>query len=132
MVVDIVRRLPGTPTWKSIVRAIGEATGATYSRQALQAHPPIKAAYDARQEGEPASKGGPRLSARAQATMERETNYKRRISSLEEEVALYREKFVLWSYNAYARGLSEKLFERDLPVIDRARSKRTVSKRRAK
>ena len=123
--MDIIRRMPGTPTWQRIVRAVGEETSFAYTRQALQAHAPIKAAYDDRRRGDPAVPGGPRLSARARATIEREKGYKRQIVELQAELARYRDKFVLWSHNAYARGLSEQLFERDLPPIDRARSRRS-------
>ena len=128
-IVDVIRRMPGTPTWQRIARAVGEETGFAYTRQALQAHAPIKDAYDARRRGEPAVPGGPRLSARARATIEREEGYKRRIAELQAELARYREKFILWSHNAHARGLSEQLFERDLPPIDRARSQRVKKKR---
>lgn len=123
--MDVIHRMPGTPTWQRIVRAVGEETGFAYTRQALQAHTPIKAVYDARRRGDPAMPGGPRLSARARATIEREEGYKQQIAELQAELARYREKFVLWSYNAFARDLSAQLFERDLPPIDRARSRRS-------
>ena len=117
--------MPGTPTWQRIVQAVGGETGFAYTRQALQAHAPIKAVYDARRRGDPAVPGGPRLSARARAAIEREKGYKRQIAELQAELARCREKFVLWSHNIYAQGLSEQLFERGLPPIDRARSRRS-------
>jgi len=131
-IVDVIRRLPGAPTWQRIVRAVGEETGARYTRQALQAHTPIKAMYDVRRCSDPDEPGGPRLSARARAVIERERGYKRRIAELEARLTLYNEKFVLWSHNAHARNLAEQLFQRDLPPLDRARSKRTGKKRGTK
>ena len=123
-IVAVIRRIPGTPTWQRIVQAVGEETSFAYTRQALQAHAPIKAAYDARRRGDPSIPSGPRLSARARATIEREKGYKRQIAELQAEVDQYREKFILWSHNAYVKNVSEQLFERDLPPIDRARSQR--------
>ena len=128
VIVDLVRRLPGTPTWARIVRAIGEETGAAYTRQALQAHAPIKAAYDSRRRGDPAAPAGPRLSARARSALDRDARMREEIIELRRQLDAYHERFVRWAHNAHARGLTESIFERDLPPINRARAR--SSKRR--
>ena len=60
-VVDVVRRIAGTVTWRRVESEVAEFLGHRYSRQALEAHPEVKAAYLDRKRGAPAADGRRRL-----------------------------------------------------------------------
>jgi hypothetical protein len=121
-VADTIRRMHGVPTWDRIVRAVAEEMSAKYTRQALQAHSPIKSAYDARKRGDPAALGGQRLSSRARAIHEREKRDRLKIVELQGIIDAYHDRFARWIMNAHNRNLSEAIFDHDLGRLNRKRT----------
>ncbi len=122
-IIDIIDNWPTEKlTWQGICQAAATVIGNTPTRQTLNAHASIKAAYDAKKRG--LKVHGPRTampSSLAVAAL--------RIARLQTENDALRskndallEQFVKWQYNAYKAGVKEHQMNADLPRIDRERT----------
>jgi hypothetical protein len=122
-VVGLIQAWPDSRiTWPLLVERVASYVGCSWSRQALERHSAIKAAYQAVRDGR---RGGTRTSPADPA----ETVLKRRLEALQAEVEglkrrleRYEERFVRYEYNAAKNGLSPGLLSQPLPPIDRGRT----------
>lgn len=121
-VIGIIRRMPEPVSWQGIVDAVERELGDAYTRQALSAHAPIRAAYDGRKRGEPARPGGPRLSQRARANKDRIDQLVAKVARAERERDACREAMARWAHNAFQFGMSEWELDAPLEAIDRSLS----------
>lgn len=122
-IIDVIHGWPAEKlTWQGICEACATVIGNTPTRQTLNAHAPIKEAYEAKKRG--LKVHGPRTampSSLAAAAL--------RIARLQGENDALRskndallEQFVKWQYNAYKHGVKERQLNADLPRIDRERT----------
>lgn len=113
-------------TWPALVEVIKAHLGKTWSRQALDRHPRIKDAFGLRKEalagGAPINRGGlPPDLQRAQEAIDRLEAENER---LRDENRRLMEQFARWSYNAHAKGVSERVLNQDLPQTGRVSTRR--------
>lgn len=123
LIVGILDGWSGKLTWGLLAEAIAKRTGAHYTRQALDKHARIKAAFQLRKE---------RLTGASRAM------HKRKLSEAETEALAQRyerlqaenerlvrennhllEQFQTWLYNAHLRGLTREYLNTPLPSVDR-------------
>lgn len=122
-IVDIIRGWPNEKlTWEGICDAAAKVLSLAPTRQTLNAHSAIKAAYAAQKSG--LKVHGPRTAMPSSLAVAAQ-----RIARLQTENDELRakndallEQFVKWQYNAYKHGLKESQLNAELPRIDRERS----------
>jgi len=109
-------------TWPAICDRSEALIGKKPTRQSLNAHEPIVAAYKAKKksllEGVPVR---PRP-ASLQAAAARIANLEAQLEEMREVNRRYKEQFTIWQYNAYKHGMKEHQLNQPLPKIDRERS----------
>ena len=123
VIIDIVNGWPSEKlTWQSICDAATKVIGNTPTRQTLNAHAPIKEAYEAKKNA--LKVHGPRTAMPSSLAVAAQ-----RIARLQTENDALRskndallEQFVKWQYNAYKHGVKEHQLNADLPRIDRERT----------
>ena len=125
-VQNIVGIIDGWPsqsmTWVALVDQVTAVLGHTWTRQALEKHEAIKAAYQrVRDDRRPGGKRQPTDPAEVLLTR-RVEGLKQEVEQLRRQVAGYEERFIRYQYNAYAQGMTPQELERPLPPIDRRRS----------
>jgi hypothetical protein len=117
-ILDIIDGWAGEPlTWAALTARIWQRLGATYTRQALHRHTRIAAAFS-RRRLEAASETGtkqPRGSVEVQKARESIARLQAKIERLEDENRALTEQFLVWLYNANARGVSVEQLNRALP-----------------
>lgn len=116
---NIIERWPRPITWNEIIAETARTLGHMWTRQALERHEAIKAAYAAKKDAP--SKPGPIDPAVALLT-ERVERQAQEIGRLEKLVESYKDLFIRYQYNAHARGITPAELEMPLPPIDRRRS----------
>lgn len=122
-IINIVNGWPSEKlTWQSICDAATKVIGSTPTRQTLNAHAPIKEAYEAKKNG--LKVHGPRTAMPSSLAVAAQ-----RIARLQTENDALRskndallEQFVKWQYNAYKHGVKEHQLNAKLPRIDRERT----------
>lgn len=106
-------------TWDWVCDTAVKVVGKRPTRQSLNMHTRIKAAFKNKKErlksGAGEIKTPPSLTVAAQRIKRLEEENAR----LKKENKLFLEQFVVWQYNAYRNGLSEVQLNYPLPVIDR-------------
>ncbi|NUB24268.1 hypothetical protein [Azospirillum brasilense] len=116
---NIIERWPRPITWNEIIAESAKHLGHTWTRQALERHEAIKAAYAAKRDARP--EPCPIDPAVALLTQQVERQVQE-IGRLERLVESYKDLFIRYQYNAYARGITPAELEMPLPPIDRRRS----------
>jgi hypothetical protein len=125
-VVTLLETWRGPLTWDLLVQRVGILLGRSYSRQALDSHPAIKATYQALKRRTRAVRDSLRkgkattdeLPPELAAALQRVDAAELRIQALEQIIEGYRGKFVRWLYNARNAGMTEEQLNADLPPID--------------
>ena len=122
----IVELIDGWPseklTWEKLCDGARDVVGKRPTRQSLNSHKAIRDAYVARKKG--LRRQGIRVVRPANLTMaaERLRNLEAKVEKLRLENNTLLERFVVWQYNAYKHGLSDRDLNEPLPRIDRDRS----------
>ncbi len=125
-VVTLVEAWEGPLTWERLVERTALVLGRSYTRQALDGHESIKAAYQARKrrirmirdslrKGKATSDEMPPELA---AALRRAVAAEVRVAGLEQVIEGYRRKFICWLYNARNSGLTEEQLNAPLPATD--------------
>lgn len=122
-VVCLIQDWPATRiTWPLLVSRVAAHVGHKWTRQALEKHEAIKAAYQGVRDGK-------RASARGAPVDPAEIVMGRRVEALQQEVerlrrqlAAYEERFVRYEYHAAKNGLTPGQLGAPLPPIDRGRT----------
>ncbi|MFD2262591.1 hypothetical protein ACFSM5_06805 [Lacibacterium aquatile] len=119
VICEFIRGWPRAITWEEIVIEAERRLHANWTRQALEKHAEIKAAYQAKRDQTPAHQPiDPAIRILKERIKSLEDDKRR----LEAEIELYKGTFVRYQYNAHARGISPEELDRPLPPIDRNRS----------
>lgn len=117
-ILDIVDGWTGVPlTWTALADRIRQRLGATYTRQTLHRHYRIAAAFARRRlevAAQPAT-SRPRGSIEMQKAREAIARLQAKIDRLEAENRSFTEQFLVWLYNANARGVTVEQLNRPLP-----------------
>lgn len=119
ILIDLIDAWSEKLTWDALCDKGAEVLGFRPTRQTLNNHKAVKAAFDAKKIHQ---KTGLMPSKRPESLAIAE----QRIRKLESEVARltyenerFIEQFIRWQYNAQKRGISKALLDDHLPVIDR-------------
>ncbi|SKD04695.1 hypothetical protein SAMN05445504_9288 [Burkholderia sp. CF099] len=126
-IVGILDEWSGKLTWSLLCTAISRRLRQKYTRQALHAHEPIRAAFGRRKGALPdaaPTRNCPVVSAEEVHRL-REQNER-----LQKQLDAFRDKFVVWAYNAHAKGLTEADLQRPLPRVDRDRTDELKARRK--
>lgn len=125
-VTAIVNMIDGWPkdklTWNDICEAALKIIGSTPTRQTLNAHALIKAAYEARKSGLKVSAPKTAMPSSLAVAAQRISRLQIENESLRAKNDALLEQFVKWQYNAYKHGVKEHQLNADLPRIDRERT----------
>ena len=123
-IVSLIESWPETRiTWPLLVRHVEGFVGHTWTRQALERHEVIKAAYQAaRNGGRGAAVRRGSGGATEEVLLRRIEALQGEIERLKQQIATYQERFTRHEYNAHARGISPAELGMPLPPIDRGRT----------
>ena len=125
-VIEVIRTWSsGKMTWELICESV--VIGTKPTRQTLNAHSQIKAAFVAKKSG--LKVHGPRTSMPSSLTVaaQRIAHQQCEIDELKTINARLFEQFVKWQYNAYKRGVTEDQLNQSLTRIDRERTDKKTS-----
>jgi len=123
-IVSLIESWPETRiTWPLLVRHVEGFVGHAWTRQALERHEAIKAAYQAARDGRRGTavrrgSGG----ATEEVLLRRVESLQGEIDRLKQQIATYQERFVRYEYNAHSRGISPAELGMPLSSIDRGRT----------
>lgn len=124
ILVNLIDTWEGKLGWEALCDAAAPLVGVRPTRQTLNSHAQIKAAFGHKKEqqktGFVSTKRPPSLSIAEQRIKRLENENDR----LKAENASLLESFLKWQYNAYKHGVSQDKLEADLPVIDRDSSEK--------
>jgi hypothetical protein len=115
-ICDIIQRWPRPITWNEIIAESTKILGHNWTRQALERHETIKAAYADKRDARPESSPIHPAVALLTEKVERQA---REIGRLEKLIESYKNLFIRYQYNAHARGITPAELEMPLPPIDR-------------
>ncbi|MCC5812493.1 MAG: hypothetical protein JJU06_19185 [Ectothiorhodospiraceae bacterium] len=122
-IVNLIHGWSGAKlTWEAICDAAEPLVGKRPSRQSLNAHGAIVNAYKVVKKGGRQIDPMPSRPSSLKTAAARISKLERERDQLREENRAYKQKFVLWQYNAYKHGLKEHQLDEPLPKIDRERS----------
>ena len=109
-------------TWNDICNTCEELIGRKPTRQSLNSNHQIKLAYTTKKET--LKKGVVRqpVPSSLKAGADRIKRLESQIDRLKAENRLLSEKFTVWQYNAYTKGITEEMLNKPLPEIDRERT----------
>lgn len=132
-VEEIVALLDGWPdklTWKLLIDKVYARWNVRYSRQALATHSDIASAFASKKMTLRSSIPQKRHSkdSEKQLLLQRVERLEGQVTRLQGENSALLERFVRWSYNAYLRGLDESTLNREMPSVDRDRTRLAVSR----
>jgi hypothetical protein len=122
----IIKMIDGWPdekiTWQDICENASKVIGNKPTRQTLNAHVNIKAAYDAKKSG--LKIHGPRTAMPSSLAVaaQRIARLQTENDSLRLKNDMLLEQFVKWQYNSYKHGVKEHQLNAELPRIDRERT----------
>jgi hypothetical protein len=128
-IVGILDCWSGKLTWDSLVDKVEERLHVRYTRQALDKHEEVKAAFGVRKKAlaraqdraERPPSDSPELDA-AQQSIDRLEGENDRLKAENQRLL---EQFARWAYNAHTRGLAEGFLDQPLPPVDRDRTERS-------
>ena len=127
-IVKILDGWSGVLQWDLLIGEVEKVLFRKYTRQGLDKHPRIKAAFT-NKKVDLASRGDADRKVASSPELQLATD---RIARLEAELARVKaennsllEQFNRWAYNASLRSLDEQYLSRPLPAVDRGQSKVT-------
>lgn len=127
LIVGVLDGWSGKLTWGMLVDEVEKRTRARYTRQALDKHARIKAAYQLTKErlsAVPRSDRKYKLSApEVEALTERYKRLEAENRRLKAENERLLEQFVTWAYNAHLKGVTKEFLNNPLPRVDREQTK---------
>lgn len=109
-------------TWDLICKEAESIVGKIATRQSISSHQAISSAYKSKKasiKGTIPNKARP---ASLQIAAARIAKLEAELNEIKEQNRRYKQRFTVWQYNAYKKGLSESELNRPLPKIDRERS----------
>ena len=109
-------------TWAAICEQAATLVGKTPTRQSLNAHEAITAAFQSKKDTIKEKVPNKPRPASLNAAASRIANLESEIIELKEQNRQYKQMFVLWQYNAYKHGMTESKLNASMPKIDRERS----------
>ena len=122
-IVDLIRGWKKDKiTWEMICTASGKFLSGTPTRQALQAHKPIKEAYLAKRDNLKVREENLSHPSSLAIAAQRINRQEATINELTRMNNILLEQFVRWQYNAYKHGLKEHQLNEPLVPIDRERT----------
>jgi len=122
-VVELLDGWRGDLNWEALCNACGPVIGTVPARQTLYRVTRIKNAFQLTKERLKRERDdGEKLPSSMRVAADRITRLERENERLTQENSQLLEQFVVWQYNAYTRGLTDKDLNRPLPSIDRGRS----------
>ncbi len=109
-------------TWDKICESCLNVVGKIPTRQSLYLNKNIKQAYETKKKSLKIQ--GPRkpLPANLKVAADRIKRLESIVTRLTEENNKLHDLFVIWQYNAYKRGITERQLNESLPRIDRDRT----------
>lgn len=127
IIVGVLDGWSGKLTWDLLAEAIEKRTRVRYTRQALDKHARIKAAFQLTKErlsGAPRVERKYKLSeAETEALAQRYERLLAENERLERENNRLLEQFQTWLYNAHLKGLTKEYLNSSLPRVDRELTK---------
>lgn len=124
-IVDILDGWNGRLSWDALIEEIVRRTRARYTRQALDKHSRIKAAFAVRKRALVEAQGERKSAADSpelEATLQRIARLEGENTRLIAENQNLLEQFARWAYNAHTRGLDHAFLSRPLPPVNRAQT----------
>ena len=126
LIVGLLETWDGPLTWQLLSKRVALVLGRSFSRQALDSHQEIKATYQARKRRDRIARdsvrqgkvGSEELPPDLVAALRRVEAAELRALALQNTVDRYREKFVVWLYNARNMGMTEDQLNAMLPNTD--------------
>lgn len=118
----IVRLLDGWKeplTWSDLCDACLRAVGMKPSRQTLAKNMVVKSAFDTAKERIRKGVDLPAAPSSLKVAAERISRLEVEVKRLQELNRRLYQRFIVWQYNAYARGMTDRELDRELPAIDR-------------
>lgn len=125
-IVEVLDGWSGTLRWELLIDAVERRLFARYTRQALNNHKRIKAAFSNRKNELARSGNSPKTSVfspELQLALDRNDRLSFENTRLKKENTGLLEQFVRWAYNAHLRGLDEEFLNRPLPRVNRGQTK---------
>lgn len=120
-IVEILDGWRGKLTWNLFCEACKTVVGREPSRQTLFRQPRIKKAFEGAKKRIALPQDTP-LPCSLRAAGERIARLENENKRLVSENNLLLQQFVVWQYNAFTRGISERDLNRPLPEIDRGKT----------
>lgn len=104
---ELISKWPGqAPTWNEIIDKVKSLTQQEYTRQALSRHNDIAVAFDTRRKGADQEPRRPRGSVGLQIANDKIDALKGENEFLKAINRQFKEQYVRWIINAYAKGLT--------------------------
>ncbi len=111
-------------TWGDICEAAEPLVGKRPTRQSLNSHEEIVNAYQAKKTGlKTQGQREPRPSS-LKVAVARNCKLESELAQVREQNRALKEMYVVWQYNTYKRGITERELNAPLPAIDRERTDR--------
>jgi hypothetical protein len=127
-IIDIISGFSEKISWKKLIEEIFLRLNVRISRQALNRHIDIQRAFEVKSISikekftrSPPSRTG---SVELEKALEKIQRLKSQNEILIAQNQALKEQFIVWSYNAYIKGLDEEMLNKPLPPINRDSSKR--------
>lgn len=122
-IIDIINDWPAEKlTWQDICKVAATVIGNTPTRQTLNAHAPIKEAYEAKKSGLKAHGSRTAMPSSLAMAALRVARLQTENDALKSKNDALLEQFVKWQYNVYKHGVKGHQMNADLPRIDRERT----------
>ena len=120
-ILNILDGWSGRLTWDLLIDKIEKRTLQRYSRQALNNHNRVKAAYELRKKGSSFVKVSGKKLYSPEEILESQRNQtlKSENERLQAENERLREMFNRWAYNAYSKGITKEQLDTPLQKVHR-------------
>ncbi|QXE86450.1 hypothetical protein KP003_19145 [Geomonas nitrogeniifigens] len=122
IIVKLVDGWTGKLTWELLIDAVWKRLKNRYTRQALNRHDRVQAAFAARKkELRTKTPEGKKIASppELQAALDRIDALEAKTRRLERENKHLLEQFVRWAHNAKSKGLTADFLNRPLPPVNR-------------
>lgn len=128
-ICSIIDGWGGPLTWVLLLEDVERRTGQRYTRQALDRHASIAAAFGLKKRtkaGEGASGRLKSADVALEAALQRIDRLEEQVKRMKAQNTCLLEQFVRWAYNAHTRGIGEDVLNRPLPDRNRSGTKPPV------
>lgn len=106
-------------TWDALCKACGPVVGTIPTRQTMYRYQRIKDAYVGAKDKIKAGEEEISVPSSMRVAAERIVRLENENERLKKENSRLLQQFVVWQYNAYVRGITDKDLNRSLPAVDR-------------